>query len=134
MADPAAHIPDHLIHPSSKRPRADSSTAAPSSPNKSAAAAEKLLDPTAEVVMQVAAGRFIANCILLRQPKQQERTPTPHNPPSHSLPFPPLLISKAICREGRRPSEARAFCSRALLHEGEAVFCLRDNMVLPLRL
>ena len=75
--------------------------------------------------------RSLLQHILSRQPKQQEGCPPP------SLPLlPPSFTSnfKEDLQGGRKHSEAAAFCPRVLLHEGEPVFCLRENTVSPLRL
>lgn len=83
--------------------------------------------------MQVAGVEFTATHTFQTSEKQQEKTPV-SLPPPPLLPPSLLLISKAIHREGESTRKQQPFVHGCFCMRESPVFCLWDNIVLPLRL
>lgn len=129
------HIPDRLIHPLRERPRAGSSTAAWWIPNKS----DRNRKKSFESRWRKRGCRWLEwsllQHILSRPAKNNKKRPP--SPPLLSPPFLPLsllLISKAIRREGESTRKQQPFVHGCFCMRESPVFCLWDNIVLPLRL
>lgn len=93
---------------------------------------KKLWISLKEARMQVAGVEFTATHTFQTSEKQQEKTPVSLPPPL--LPPSLLLISKAIHREGESTRKQQPFVHGCFCMRESPVFCLWDNIVLPLRL